>query len=86
MHYADGGGRGTNGNFRGANSCSGRIKQAWEFMNEEQNKESYREKGLDDICFDGTQGLVLDDHKDLLLLLQVDKVTEPRFFGKSVTK
>lgn len=55
-------------------------------MNEEQNKESYREKGLDDICFDGTQGLVLDDHKDLLLLLQVDKVTEPRFFGKSVTK
>ena len=44
--------------------------------------ESYREEGMNDVCFDGAQGLVSDHHEDLLLLLQADEVTEPRLLSQ----
>lgn len=47
---------------------------------------AYREKGLDDVCLDGAERLVFDDNEDLLLFFQVDEVTKPGFFGKSVKK
>ena len=46
----------------------------------------YREKGLNNVCLDGAERLVFDDNEDLLFFLQVDEVTEPGFFGKSVGK
>lgn len=46
----------------------------------------YREKGLNDVCLDGAERLVFDDNEDLLLFFQVDEVTKPGFFGKSVRK
>ncbi len=46
----------------------------------------YREKGLNDVCLDGAERLVFDDNEDLLLFFQVDEVTKPGFFGKSVGK
>lgn len=42
----------------------------------------HRQEGMNDVSLDGTQGLVLDHHKDLLLLFQVDEVPEPRFLGQ----
>jgi len=48
--------------------------------------QTYREKGMDNICFDGAQRLVPNHHKDLLLLFKVNKISKPRFFGKSVKK
>lgn len=48
--------------------------------------ETYREKGMDNICFDGAQRLVPNHHKDLLLLFEVNKISKPRFFGKSVRR
>lgn len=44
----------------------------------------YREKGLNDVRLDGAERLVFDDDEDLLLFFQVDEVTKPGFFGKSV--
>ena len=41
---------------------------------------------MDDVGLDGAERLVFDDDEDLLLLLQVDEVTEPGFFGKSVKR
>lgn len=38
---------------------------------------THREKGVDDVRLDRAEGLVTDQHKDLLLLLQADKVAEP---------
>lgn len=38
---------------------------------------THREKGMDDVRLDRAEGLVTDQHKDLLLLLQADKVAEP---------
>lgn len=32
---------------------------------------------MDDVSLDGAQGLVLDHHKDLFLLLQVNEVPKP---------
>lgn len=32
---------------------------------------------MDDVCLDRAKGLVTDQHKDLLLLLQADKVAKP---------
>lgn len=46
--------------------------------------ESYREKGLNNVCLDGAERLVFDDNEDLLLFFQVDEVTKPGFLGKSV--
>lgn len=46
----------------------------------------YRKKGLNDVCLDRAERFVSDDDEDLLLLLQVDEVTEPGFLGKSVQK
>lgn len=46
----------------------------------------YREKGLNDVCFDGAERFVSDDNEDLLFFFQVDEVTKPGFFGKSVRK
>lgn len=40
-------------------------------------RSSYREEGVNDVCFDGAERLVSDHHKDLLLFLQVDEVTKP---------
>ncbi len=48
--------------------------------------ETYREKGVHNICFDGAQRLVPNHHKNLLLLFEVNKISKPRFFGKSVKK
>lgn len=42
----------------------------------------HRQEGMNDVSLDGAQGLVLDHHKDLLLLLQVDEVPKPRFLGQ----
>ena len=44
----------------------------------------YREEGLNDVRFDGAERLVFDNNEDLLLFFQVDEVTKPGFFGKSV--
>lgn len=44
--------------------------------------EAHRQEGVDDVCFDGAQRLVLDDHEDLLLLLQVDEVPKPGLLGE----
>lgn len=44
--------------------------------------EAHRQEGVDDVRFDGAQGLVLDDHEDLLLLLQVDEVPKPGLLGE----
>lgn len=44
----------------------------------------YREKGLNNVCLDGTERFVSDDNEDLLFFFQVDEVTKPGFFGKSV--
>lgn len=41
---------------------------------------------MNDVCLDGAERLVFDDNEDLLLFLQVDEVTKPGFFGKSVGK
>ena len=41
---------------------------------------------MNDVCLDGAEGLVFDYNKDLLLFFQVDEVTKPGFFGKSVEK
>lgn len=46
----------------------------------------YREKGLNNVCLDGAERFVSDDNEDLLLFFQVDEVTKPGFFGKSVRK
>lgn len=46
----------------------------------------YREKGLNDVCLDRAERFVFDDDEDLLLFFQVDEVTKPGFFGKSVRK
>ena len=37
---------------------------------------------MDDVGFDGAQRLVLDDHENLLLLLQADEVPEPGLLGE----
>lgn len=50
---------------------------------EGREQSAYREEGLNDVCFDGAEGLVFDDDEDLLLFFQVYEVTEPRFLGKS---
>lgn len=42
----------------------------------------HRQEGMNDVSLDGAQGLVLDHHKDLFLLLQVDEVSKPRFLGQ----
>lgn len=47
---------------------------------------AYREEGLNDVRLDGAERLVFDDDEDLLLFFQVDEVTKPGFFGKSVGK
>jgi len=44
----------------------------------------YREEGVNDVGLDGAERLVSDDNEDLLLFFQVDEVTKPGFFGKSV--
>lgn len=46
----------------------------------------YREKGLNDVCLDWAERFVFDDNEDLFLFFQVDEVTKPGFFGKSVRK
>lgn len=46
----------------------------------------YRKKGLNDVGLNRAERFVFDDNEDLLLLLQVDEVTEPGFLGKSVQK
>lgn len=48
--------------------------------------ETYRKKGVHNIGFDGAQRLVPNHHKDLLLLFEVNKISKPRFFGKSVER
>lgn len=40
---------------------------------------------MDDVRLDGAQRFVSDHDEDLLLLLQVDEVTEPRLLGQSAT-
>lgn len=52
-------------------------------INGGEEEKAYGEEGMDDICFDGAQGFVSDDDEDLLLLLQVDEVSEPRLLGQS---
>lgn len=48
-----------------------------------EEEKAYGEEGVDDVRFDGAQGFVSDDDEDLLLLLQVDEVSEPRLLGQS---
>lgn len=43
---------------------------------------AHRQEGVDDVGLDGAQRLVLDDHEDLLLLLQADEVPEPGLLGQ----
>lgn len=43
---------------------------------------AHRQEGMDDVGFDGAQGLVLDDQEDLLLLLEADEVPEPGLLGQ----
>lgn len=50
-------------------------------MNGGNEEKAYGEEGVDDVCLDGAQGFVSDDDEDLLLLLQVDEVSEPRLLG-----
>lgn len=40
---------------------------------------------MDDVRLYGAQRFVSDHDEDLLLLLQVDEVTEPRLLGQSAT-
>lgn len=37
---------------------------------------------MNNVSLYGTQRFVLNNHKDLFLFLQVDKVTKPGLFGK----
>lgn len=50
-----------------------------------KNRSAYREKGLNNVCLDGAERFVFDDDEDLLLFFQVDEITKPGFFGKSVS-
>lgn len=55
---------------------------------DEQEKDSsgglktHREEGVDDVGLYGAQRFVSDHDEDLLLLLQVDEVTEPRLLSQ----
>lgn len=46
-------------------------------------EEAYGEEGMNDVGLNGAERLVSDHNEDLLLLLQVDEVTEPRLLGQS---
>lgn len=46
-------------------------------------KTTHREEGVNDVGLDGAERFVSDHDEDLLLLLQVDEVTEPRLLGQS---
>lgn len=48
-----------------------------------EEEAAYGEEGVDDVCLDGAQRFVSDDDEDLLLLLQVDEVSEPGLLGQS---
>lgn len=52
-------------------------------MNGDEEEEAYGEEGVDNVCLDGAQGFVSDDDEDLLLLLEVDEISKPRFLGQS---
>lgn len=43
---------------------------------------THREEGVDDVGLYGAQRFVPDHYEDLLLLLQVDEVPEPRFLSE----
>lgn len=44
-------------------------------------EETYGEEGVDDVCLYRAERFVSDHNEDLLLLLQVDEVTEPRLLS-----
>lgn len=46
-------------------------------------EETYGEEGVDDVCLYRAERFVSDHNEDLLLLLQVDEVTEPRLLSQS---
>lgn len=47
----------------------------------DREEETYREEGVDDVRLYGAERFVSDHDEDLLLLLQVDEVTEPRLLS-----
>lgn len=49
-------------------------------MSEEED--AYGEERVDDVRLYGAERFVSDHDEDLLLLLQVDEVTEPRLLGQ----
>lgn len=60
----------------GASGCVARASQVG------GGTGAHRQEGVNNVGFDGAQGLVLDNHEDLLLLLQVDEVPKPRLLGE----
>lgn len=46
-------------------------------------EETHGEEGVDDVCLYRAERFVSDHNEDLLLLLQVDEVTEPRLLSQS---
>lgn len=42
----------------------------------------HRQEGVHDVSLDGAQRFVFNDHEDLLLLLQADKVPKPGLLGQ----
>lgn len=47
---------------------------------------AHREEGVDNVCLYGAQRLVSDHNEDLLLLFQINEVTEPGLLCQSAQR